>query len=201
MRACEGFCCSDHETVNSEIWEEEEQHSGTKVCRADFNIFRVVWKSHMGSGPGEKTSPGQLLNFQRSPPLSSGMVQHDMLSSNKGSKRPTWMARELLTKLGYKQEMYGSRDSWIQRNTENCTIIQGWDEESQSPPGVELRWCCGLRPAGNYAQTATSFPPTPISEKGIKRQRLWVETTIYWKNGKEIRKTNSNSNNANNNNV
>lgn len=67
------------------------------------DIFRVALKSHRGSGPEEKMSPGQLFSFQRSPHLSSRIIQADMQSLNKGSKRPTWMARELLTKLGYKQ--------------------------------------------------------------------------------------------------
>lgn len=71
------------------------------------DIFRGALKGHRGSGPGEKMSPGQLFHFQRSPHLSSGIIQADMQSLNKGSKRPTWTARELLTKLGYKQEMYG----------------------------------------------------------------------------------------------
>lgn len=43
------------------------------------------------------------------------------------------------------------------------------------------------------------FPPLPPVRKGQKGKRSWVETTIYWKNSKKMRKINSNRNNANNN--
>ncbi|KAK4816298.1 LOW QUALITY PROTEIN: hypothetical protein QYF61_014596 [Mycteria americana] len=65
----------------------------------------------MGYGPGEKMSPGQLFDFQGSPPSGSGMVHPEMQKSNKGSRRPAWMTRELLTKLRYEQEVY---DKWKQ---------------------------------------------------------------------------------------
>lgn len=60
----------------------------------------------MGYGPGEQMSPGELFDFQESPPANSGMVCPDMQKPNKDSRRPAGMTRELLTKPRYGQEMH-----------------------------------------------------------------------------------------------
>jgi len=43
-----------------------------------MHFQRSAWKTTIGCGPGEKSSPGELIGSHGSPPTSSRMLHHDL---------------------------------------------------------------------------------------------------------------------------
>lgn len=130
--------CKLHLVSCYSIWT-SSQEKRVHFRRTDFNLSEICWKNPMGFQKNWLIFRDHVLQAQERPILTSWR-------SNKGSRRPAWRSKELLTEFRYKKEVH---KMWKQGKViTRCILDEGVffrkTAEATSHPCWVSFCCCWL---------------------------------------------------------
>lgn len=96
-------------------WKLRDHKSGIHKSR----IQGPAWEKPMRFGPWEKTGEGEFAHFEEWPPPCSRIIEPMCRKSSNGTRRPTWINKEILTTLKYKKNAH-KRWEWGQVSRDKC---------------------------------------------------------------------------------